>query len=95
MTKRQAKFGRRDVNGAGALCGTNAAARRTHSFAPQLRRRGFAVRKNFSYRRSKIINACARHDDPVTATVSFFSDAQESTALIFPELDIEMLALNL
>jgi hypothetical protein len=27
--------------------------------------------------------------------VSFLSDTQESTALIFPELDIEMLALNL
>ena len=57
--------------------------------------RGFAVRKNFSNRRRKVINARARHDDAVAAAVSFLCDTQESTALIFPELDIEMLALNL
>ena len=57
--------------------------------------RGFAVRKNFSNRRRKVINARARHDDAIAAAVSFLCDTQEFTALIFPELDIEMLALNL
>jgi len=57
--------------------------------------RGFAVRKNFSNRRRKFINAGARHDDAVAATVSFLGDTQESAALIFPELDVEVLALNL
>ena len=57
--------------------------------------RGFAVCKNFSNRRCKVINAGARHDDAITASVSFLSDTQEPAALIFPELDIEVLALNL
>jgi hypothetical protein len=57
--------------------------------------RGFAVRKNFSNRRRKFINARARHDDAVAATVSFLGDTQEPAALIFPELDVEVLALNL
>src|SRR5262245_16489931 len=57
--------------------------------------RGFAVRKNVSNRRRKLLNACTWHDDTVTAAVSFLSDTQESTALIFPEFDVEVLALNL
>jgi hypothetical protein len=61
----------------------------------QLSWRSFAVRKNFSYRRCKIINTRAGHDDAVTAAVSFFGDAQESSAVVLPELDVEMLALNL
>jgi hypothetical protein len=56
---------------------------------------GFAVRKNFSNRRRKLINARARHDDAVTAAVSFLGDPQEPAAVVLPELDIEMLALNL
>jgi hypothetical protein len=55
----------------------------------------FAVSKNSSYRRSKFINTRAGHDDAVTAAVSFLCDTQESAALIFPELNIEMLAFNL
>jgi hypothetical protein len=61
----------------------------------QLRWRGFAVSKNLSYRRCKVINTCAGDDDAVTAAVSFLCDTQESTALIFAELHVEMLALNL
>ena len=61
----------------------------------QLRRRGFAVRKNLSYRRRKFVNARAGYDDAVTAPVSFFSDTQESSAVVFSELNVEMLALNL
>ena len=57
--------------------------------------RGFAVGKNFSNRRRKFINAGARHNDAIAAAVSFLGDTQEPAALIFPELDIEMLALNL
>ena len=57
--------------------------------------RAFAIRKNFRNRRSKIINARARHDDAVAAAVSFFRDTQEPPALIFSELYIEMFALNL
>src|SRR4030095_13214529 len=57
--------------------------------------RGFAVGKNCSNRRRKFINARARHDDAIAAAVSFLGDTQEPAALIFPELDIEVLALNL
>src|SRR6185369_6041147 len=45
--------------------------------------------------RRKVINAGARHDDAVPAPMSFLSDTQEFTAVVLPELDIEMLALNL
>ena len=61
----------------------------------QLRRRGFAVCQNFSNRRREVINAGAGHDDAVPAAVSFLGDAQEFAALVFTELDVEMLALNL
>ena len=57
--------------------------------------RGFAVCQNFSNDRRKVINAGARHDDAVPAPMSFLSDTQEFTAVVLPELDIEMLALNL
>ena len=100
MTKRQTKFGRHDVNGQGStrcagsrkLFGT---ARRSTDWNQQLSWRGFAVRQNVSNCRCKLINAGAGHDDAVTAAVSFFRDAQEPPALIFPKLDVEMLSLNL
>ena len=57
--------------------------------------RGFAVRKNFRNYRRKVINAGARHDDAVAAAVSFLCDTQEPAAFIFPELDIEVLTLDL
>ena len=61
----------------------------------QLSWRCFAVGKNVSNRRRKLLNAGTRHDDTVTATVSFLSDAQEPAAIVLPELDVEVLALNL
>ncbi len=61
----------------------------------QLRWRRFAVSKNLSYRRCKVINAGTGDDDAVTAAMSFFSDAQESTAVVFAELHVKMLAFNL
>jgi len=57
--------------------------------------RSFAVGKNFGNYRRKFINARAGHDDAVAAAVSFLCDTQEPAALIFPELDIKVLALNL
>ena len=69
--------------------------RKPKNIGQRLSWRGFAVRKNFSNYRRKFINARARHDDAVAATVSFLSDTQEPAALIFPELDVEVLALNL
>ena len=57
--------------------------------------RAFVVRQNFSNCRRKVIDAGARHDDAIATAMSFFSDAQESPALIFSELHVEMLALNL
>ena len=57
--------------------------------------RAFVVRQNFSNRRRKIIDAGTRHDDTVAAAMRFFGNAQESPALIFPELYVEMLALYL
>ena len=61
----------------------------------QLSWRALPVRKNFSNRRCKVIDTRTGHDDAVTAAVSFLSDPQELPALIFPELYIEVLALNL
>jgi hypothetical protein len=61
----------------------------------RLRRCSFAIRQNFSNRRRKIIDAGTGHDDAVTAAVSFLGDAQESPAVVLPELDVEMLALDL
>jgi hypothetical protein len=51
--------------------------------------------QNFSDRRRKVINTRARHDDAVPAPMSFLSDTQEFAAVVLPELDVEMLALNL
>src|SRR5215813_7140595 len=97
MTKGQTKFGRRYVNGCGsARCADRTPRRGVPTDERQrLSRRCFAVRKNCSYRRRKFINPCAWHDDAVTAAVSFLGDPQELAALIFPELDIKVLALNL
>jgi hypothetical protein len=107
MTKCQTKFRRSDVNDGSGIAEGADTKRRTRSpwcqrvednashLVQRLSWRGFAVRKNFSNRRRKVINARARHDDAIAAAVSFLCDTQESTPLIFPELDIEMLALNL
>ena len=109
MTKRQAKFGRPDVNDAKrnrvvfvAVIFSCAAdellsppATTPKTIAWGLSWRGFAVCQNFSNDRRKVINAGARHDDAVPAPMSFFSDTQEFTAVVLPEFDIEMLALNL
>jgi hypothetical protein len=81
--------------------GRDAALRRRSSRRDDLTLRlglgwsAFVVRENFSNCRRKVIDAGTRHDDAVTTTVSFFGDAQESPALVFPELHVEMLALNL
>ena len=69
--------------------------RKPKNIGQRLSWRGFAVRKNCGNYRRKFINARARHDDAVAATVSFLGDTQEPAALIFPELDVEVLALNL
>ena len=53
------------------------------------------VRQNFSNCCRKVIDAGTRHDDAVAAAMSFFGDAQESPALIFSELHVEMLAFYL
>src|SRR6266496_4020090 len=61
----------------------------------RLSRRCFAVCQNFSNRRRKIINAGTRHDDAIPAAMSFLSDTQEPSAIVLPELDVEVLALDL
>jgi hypothetical protein len=57
--------------------------------------RALAVRKNVSNCRRKVIDPGTWYDDAVAAAMSFFSDPQESPALVFPELHVEMLALYL
>src|SRR5439155_6666018 len=54
-----------------------------------------SVGQNFSNRRRKVIDAGTGHDDAVAAAVSFLGDAQESPAVVLPELHVEMLALDL
>jgi len=61
----------------------------------ELSRRAFVVRQNFSNCRRKVIDARTRHDDAIATAMGFFGDAQESPALIFSELHVEMLAFNL
>jgi len=78
----------------GRAAGT-AASTAAESAVQRLSGRRFAVRKNFSNCRCKIIDTGTGHDDAVTAAVSFLGDTQESPALIFPELDVEMLAFDL
>ena len=108
MTKRQTKFTRRDVNDAKEVdrvtlisaveptaLSANALRATRSSLGQRLSRRSFAVGKNFGNYRRKFINARAGHDDAVAAAVSFLCDTQEPAALIFAELDIEVLALNL
>lgn len=68
---------------------------KTEPEVQRLRRCGFAICQNFSNDRRKIIHASARHDDAVTAAVSFFSDAQEFPTVVLSELHVEMLTLNL
>jgi hypothetical protein len=53
------------------------------------------IRQNFGNRRRKVIDAGTRHDDAVAAPVGLLRDAQESPAVVFAELHIEMLALDL
>ena len=77
------------------IAADTAASTAAESAVQRLSWRGFAVGKNFSNRRRKVINACARHDDAVPAAMSFLCDTQKSATLIFPELDVEVLALNL
>ena len=68
---------------------------RTQEAVQRLSWRAVVVCQNFSNRRRKIIDAGTRHDDTIAAAVSFLSDAQESPAVVFTELHVEMLALNL
>src|SRR5437868_6931213 len=49
----------------------------------------------FVNRRGKLIHARARDDNGITATVRFLRDAQEFPAVIFAELHVKMLALDL
>jgi hypothetical protein len=86
------------TGGVGALREPDAAVRRPYYFpwgVQQLSWRCLAVGENFSNRRRKFINARTGHDDAIAAAMSFLSDTQELASVIFPELDIEVLALNL
>src|SRR3982751_570293 len=96
LSSKRWQLDRRRRRYASASAASNANALRTaRSTLQRLRWRGFAVCKNFRNYRRKFINARARHDDAVAAAVSFLGDTQEPAALIFAELDIEVLALNL
>src|SRR5437016_2047754 len=112
MTKRQTKFGRRDVNDTERnssrfvtvdqrVCSSRRLFRaaspedQKDKSVQRLSWRAFAVRKNFSNRRRKVIDAGTGHDNAVAAAMSFLGDAQESPAVVLPELHVEMLALNL
>jgi hypothetical protein len=85
----------RDLRGKESLAAGTAASTERESAVQRLSWRGFAVGKNFGNDRRKIINAGARHDDAVPAPMSFLNDTQEFTAVVLPELDVEVLALNL
>jgi hypothetical protein len=61
----------------------------------QLSWRAVAIHQNVSNCRRELLNPSTWNDDAVTAAVSFLSDTQESSAVVLPELDVEMLAFNL
>ena len=90
----KAHLPRRRINRRRSAAASIAAGRRSY-LARELSWSAFVVRQNFSNCRRKVINAGTRHNDAVAAAMSFFGDAQESPALVFPELHVEMLALNL
>lgn len=109
MTRRQTKFERRDVNDsvrnqtvsllqsavAKRQVGEPAHRKTKNNRSGGLSWRCLAVSKNFRNRRRKLIDTRAGNDDAIAAAVSFLGDTQEPAALIFPELDVEVLALNL
>ena len=86
---------RRYQGGELATPGTQRVEDNAFHLVQRLSWRSFAVRKNFGNRRRKVINARAWYDNAVAAAVSFLSDTQEFTAVVLPEFDVEMLALNL
>ena len=86
--------GRRVARFQDIAAGTAASTER-ESAVQRLSWRSFAVRKNVSNRRRKLLNAGTGHYDAVAAAVSFLGDAQESPTVVLSELDVEMLALNL
>src|SRR5438552_864429 len=75
--------------------GFHGACTERESAVQRLSWRGLAVCQNFSNRRRKLLNAGTRHDDAVPAAMSFLGDTQESPAVVLPELDVEVLTLNL
>lgn len=55
----------------------------------------FGGREHCADRRRKIVYPCAWYDDRISPAMSFLSDAEEFAAIVLPELDVEMLALDL
>jgi hypothetical protein len=78
-----------------SVAADTAASTERESAVQQLSWCSFAVRKNFSNRRCKVVHAGAGHDDAVAAAVSFLGNAQESPAVVLAELHVEMLTLDL
>jgi len=78
-----------------SIAADTAASTESESAVQRLSWRAFAVRKNVSNRRRKVINAGTRHNDAVAAAVSFLGDTQESPAIILAELHVEMLPFDL
>ncbi len=54
-----------------------------------------ARRQNFGDGGGEIVDAGARDDDGVAAAVRFFGDAEKFSAIVFAQLDVEMLPLDL
>jgi hypothetical protein len=78
-----------------SVAADTAASTERESAVQRLSWRSFAVCQNFSDRGRKLVHAGAGHDDTVSASVSFFGNAQESPAVVFAELHVEMLTLDL
>ncbi len=55
----------------------------------------FAVREHFTDRSREFGHASAGHDNRVAAAMSFFGDTQKFPAIVFAQLNMEMLALDL
>ena len=57
--------------------------------------RALGAVENFTDGRGKVFHAGARHNDGVAPAVGFLGDAQEFPTIVLPELDVEMLPLDL
>lgn len=51
--------------------------------------------QNFAQKLLEFVDTCARNDHGIATAMSFLCDSKKPTAIVFPEFNEEVLALNL